>query len=402
MTLFGTKAFIHAFVTPLLLAGSPVPHSPLGCPPARSATVTAPGTPGLILAEGPALEPVQIAGPFDQPRSVALLPEGKYLVAERPGKLLLIVPGAPTREIAGTPPVLTAGHGGLIDIALDPGFAENDTLYLSYLDGTESSSTLKILKAKLDLVGDKLADPAVVFESTPGTRSDQIGGRLAVTPDGFLFMTVGDRWAGEPAQDLADDLGSIIRIRTDGSMPDDNPFRHVAGARPEIWSYGHRNPQGLAFNPETGRLWSDEHGPQGGDELNLVLPGRNYGWPIITYGVEYSGKPSGLGLTRDGLEQPVRYWVPVSIAPSGLAVEPGLSHETLWISTLGGQMLVRLSFGENCAVSEEHFLKDRLGRIRDVRISPAGALYVLTDGQQGMLYRLDWATEDTAQAKARF
>jgi glucose/arabinose dehydrogenase len=400
VTLLGTKALLHAFVTPLLLAGSPVPDSPLGCEPVRSETITPAGA--LTLPEGPGLEPSSVAGPFDQPRSVAFLPEGRYLVAERPGKLLLVVPGAPTREIGGTPPVLTAGHGGLVDIALDPGFAGNDTLYLSYLDGAESSSALKILKAKLDVVADKLAEQAVIFVGTPGTRTDQIGGRLAVTPDGHLFMSAGDRFLGDPAQDLADDAGSIIRIRTDGSIPDDNPFRGVAGARPEIWSYGHRNPQGLAFNPETGRLWSDEHGPQGGDELNLVLPGRNYGWPFTTYGVDYSGRPSGLGLTRDGLEQPVRYWVPLSIAPSGLAVEPGLSHETLWISTLGGQMLVRLSFGENCAAREEHFLKDRLGRIRDVRISPAGALYVLTDGDKGMLYRLDWATEDTAQAKARF
>jgi glucose/arabinose dehydrogenase len=401
MTLLGAKALIHAFMTPILLAGAPAPESPLGCPPARSATLTTSGAPRVLLPEGPALEPVEIAGPFDQPRSVAFLPEGKYLVAERLGKLRLVVPGAPTREIAGVPPVLTAGHGGLIDIALDPDFGKNDTLYVSYLDGAEDSSMLKILKAKLDRVGDRLAEQAVIFESSRGARADQIGGKLAVTPDGFLFLTVGERWAGDPAQDLANDLGSIIRIRTDGTIPGNNPFRHVAGARPEIWSYGHRNPQGLAFNPDTGRLWSDEHGPQGGDELNLVLPGRNYGWPIITYGVEYSGKPSGLGLSRDGLEQPVRYWAPLSIAPSGLAVESGLTHETLWISALAGQMLVRLSFGEHCAVGEEHFLKDRLGRIRDVRISPDGALYVLTDGQEGRLYRLDWAEEDTAQAKAR-
>ena len=401
MTLSGAKALLHAFVTPFLLTASPVADSPLGCPAVRSETLSASGAPRVILTEGPLLEPSMVAGPFDQPRSVAFLPGGRYLVTERPGKLLFVSPGGANHEIGGVPAVLTAGHGGLIDVALDPDFAANDTLYLSYLDGTEEASVFKVLRAKLDLAGDQLTEAAVIFESTPGKRPDQIGGRLAVTPDGYLFLSLGDRWAGDPAQDLADDLGSIIRIRTDGSIPGDNPFQHRAGARPEIWSYGHRNPQGLAFNPKTGHLWSDEHGAQGGDELNLILPGRNYGWPVISHGVEYSGRPIGVGSAKEGLEQPVHYWVPLSIAPSGLAVSSDAAHETVWISTLAGQMLVRLTFGENCAVREEHYLKNRLGRLRDVRVGPDGALYVLTDGQEGMLYRLDWATEDTVQAKAR-
>ena len=399
MTLAGLKALLHAFVTPIVLAASPVPDSPLGCPATRSETLPVTGSGQLILVEGPALEPLLIAGPFDQPRSVAFLPDGQFLVTERPGKLLVVSPGLRSRAVTGVPPVLTDGHGGLIDIALDPDFADNGILYLSYLDGTKEASKFNILKAKFDLAAGELTEQAVIFESTSGAKPEQIGGRLAVTPDGYLFLSLGDRWAGDPAQDLADHSGSIIRIRTDGSIPDDNPFRRRGGARPEIWSYGHRNPQGLAYNPKTGRLWSDEHGPQGGDELNLVLPGRNYGWPLITYGVEYSGRPSGNGHAREGLEQPVRYWVPLSIAPSGLAVTSDSTEETIWISTLGGQMLVRLRFAENCAVSEEHFLKDRLGRIRDIRVSPDGKLYVLTDGQGGMLYRLDWATDELAHRR---
>jgi glucose/arabinose dehydrogenase len=342
-----------------------------------------------------------MAGPFDQPRSLGFLPHGRLLVAERPGKLKLVTPWVETRDIEGVPAVFTGGHGGLIDLALDPGFSGNDTIYLSYLAGSETASTLRVLKAKLDAPNAKLTEERVIFETTPGARPEQIGGRIAVTPDGYLFLTVGDRWAGDPAQALADDLGSIIRIRSDGSIPDDNPFRRRLGARPEIWSYGHRNPQGLAFDARTGRLWSDEHGPRGGDELNLVLRGRNYGWPIITYGVDYSGTPIGVGGAREGLEQPVHYWVPISIAPSGLAVESDSAQEVVWISTLAGEMLVKLTFGANCAFSEEHLLKNRLGRIRDVRIDGNGQLYVLTDGPQGVLYRLDRAPVDTARAGAR-
>jgi glucose/arabinose dehydrogenase len=344
---------------------------------------------------------VRLAGPFDQPRSLGFLPDGRFLVAERPGKLKLVAPWVEIVEVSGVPPVLTAGHGGLIDLALDPEFATNNTLYLSYLQGSESASALRVLRARLDMANASLIGGRVIYETSPGARTDQIGGRIAVTPDGYLFLSVGDRWAGDPAQDLANDLGSIIRIRTDGSTPDDNPFRWRPGVRPAIWSYGHRNPQGLAYNAKTGHLWSDEHGPQGGDELNLVLRGRNYGWPIITYGIDYSGAPIGIGGAREGLEQPVHYWVPVSIAPSGLAVESDAGNEIVWISALAGEMLVKLTFGANCAFSEEHLFKKELGRIRDVRIGPRGSLYLMTDGPEGVLYRVDPAPTDAAQAGAR-
>ena len=282
----------------------------------------------------------------------------------------------------------------IIDLALDPDYPNNALIYFSYLVGSEQSSTIRVMKAKLDENGEALSEQQVLFETSPGSRPDQIGGRIALTPDGYLFLTVGDRWLNEPAQDVTDDLGTVIRIRTDGSIPEDNPFRWREGARPEIWSYGHRNPQGLAFDPSRGELWSDEHGPQGGDELNLVLRGKNYGWPLITYGTDYDGRPIGNGTAREGLEQPVHYWAPLSVAPSGLAIEPNPSQRIVWISTLAAESLLRLSFGEGCTVVEERFLEHRLGRLRDVRIDPNGVLYVLTDGQEGMLYRLNRPAEE--------
>ena len=343
-----------------------------------------------MLAEGPQLVSERIAGPFDQPRSLGFLPDGSYLVAERPGRLLLVAGTGETRAIGGVPDVTTVGHGGLIDLAVDPNYAANGTIYLSYLVGRDDASSIRVMKARLDEGSGVLSEQQVLFESTAGSRSDQIGGRMALTPDGYLFLTVGDRWLNEPAQDLTNHLGTIIRIRTDGSVPEDNPFRSQADARPEIWSYGHRNPQGLAFDATRGELWSNEHGPRGGDELNLVLRGHNYGWPLITYGTDYSGEPIGNGdRVKPGLEQPVHYWAPVSIAPSGLALEPDPSRRIVWMTTLAAEALVRMTFGEGCTVVEDRFLDHRLGRLRDVRIDASGVLYVLTDGPQGILYRLN-------------
>jgi glucose/arabinose dehydrogenase len=375
-------------------ASSATADSPLGCPPGRTFTAASSGEAELVLAEGPQLISERVAGPFDQPRSLGFLPDGSYLLAERPGRLLLVGVTGVARAVTGVPKVSTIGHGGLIDLAIDPDYLANGTIYFSYLIGGEEASTIRVMKARFDERAEALSEQQVLFESSPGPRSDQIGGRIAVTPDGYLFLTVGDRWGGEPAQDVSNHLGTIIRIRTDGSIPEDNPFRWRVGARPEIWSYGHRNPQGLAFDATRGELWSDEHGPQGGDELNLILRGHNYGWPLIGYGTDYSGRPVGNGASaRPGLEQPVHYWAPISIAPSGLALEPDPSHRIVWISTLAAETLVRLTFGEGCTLVEDHFIEHRLGRLRDVRIDPSGILYVLTDGPEGMLYRLNRPAE---------
>ena len=387
-----------ALVAPqFAVAQSAVPDSPLGCPPGRTLTVPPSEDAELVLAGGPQLTSEQVAGPFDSPRSVGFLPEGWFLVAEKQGRLLLVRPDGEGVPISGAPGVMTEGHGGFIDLAVDPNYAVNDTIYLSYLVGTADSSTIRVMKAKLDDQNEALTDQQILFESTPGAKPEQLGGRIALTPDGYLFLSLGDRWAGDPAQDLTQDEGTIIRIRTDGSIPVDNPFRWLLGARPEIWSYGHRNPQGLAFDATRKELWSDEHGPQGGDELNLILPGHDYGWPVITYGTDYSGRPIGNGVAQTGLEQPVHYWVPTSIAPSGLALESDPSHRIVWMSTLAAETLVRLTFGDGCTFSEDHFLEHRLGRLRDVRIDPSGVLYVLTDGPEGMLYRLDRGTEDNGE-----
>ena len=387
-----------ALVAPqFAVAQSAVPDSPLGCPPGRTLTIPPSEDAELVLAGGPQVSSEQVAGPFDSPRSVGFLPEGWFLVAEKQGRLLLVRPDGEGVPISGAPGVMTEGHGGFIDLAVDPNYAVNDTIYLSYLVGTADSSTIRVMKAKLDDQNEALTDQQILFESTPGAKPEQLGGRIALTPDGYLFLSLGDRWAGDLAQDLTQDEGTIIRIRTDGSIPVDNPFRWLLGARPEIWSYGHRNPQGLAFDATRKELWSDEHGPQGGDELNLILPGHDYGWPVITYGTDYSGRPIGNGVAQTGLEQPVHYWVPTSIAPSGLALESDPSHRIVWMSTLAAETLVRLTFGDGCTFSEDHFLEHRLGRLRDVRIDPSGVLYVLTDGPEGMLYRLDRGTEDNGE-----
>ena len=219
------------FATQLTFAASDTPDSPLGCPPSRTLTAPPSGEPEFVLAEGPQLVSERIAGPFDQPRSLGFLPDGSYLVAERPGRLLLVAATGEARAISGVPEVSTVGHGGLIDLAVDPGYAENGTIYFSYLVGREEASSIRVMKAKLDERSEALSGQQVLFESTPGSRSDQIGGRIALTPDGYLFLTIGDRWLGEPAQDLTNHLGTVIRIRTDGSIPEDNPFRFGASAR---------------------------------------------------------------------------------------------------------------------------------------------------------------------------
>jgi glucose/arabinose dehydrogenase len=246
-----------------------------------------------------------------------------------------------------------------------------------------------VLRAKFDADNDALIDIEIIFESSPGPRPELIGGGLALTGDGYLFITLGDRWDGARAQDLSDTAGSIVRIRTDGSVPADNPFIDVDGARPEIWSFGHRNPQGLAFDPATGQLWSDEHGPQGGDELNLVLRGGNYGWPVATFGVDYQGHGIAINSMQPGTELPVHYWVPLSIAPSSLAVETHPATTEIWIGALAGEMVVQLTLADNCVLREQRLFRHELGRIRDVRVDANGALYILTDGGEALLYRVE-------------
>ncbi len=384
-------------ITILVLAALQIVAGPaLGCPPSKTWTTGPDDEAGFVLAEG-TLAAIRIAGPFEVPWSVGLLPDGSFLVTERPGRLQHVRVNADTIAIQGIPSVLYAGHGGLLDIAVDPEFEQSHLVYLSYLQGEETASTIRVMRARFDADNDTLTDQVIIFEGSPGPRPEQIGGRLALSGDGYLFISLGDRWDPPRAQDLSDTAGSIARIKTDGTVPHDNPFIATPGARSEIWSYGHRNPQGLAFDRATGQLWSDEHGPQGGDELNLVRPGGNYGWPLATFGVDYQGHSIAVNSQQPGTELPVHYWVPLSVAPSSLAVETQPATTELLVGALAGEMVVQLTLADNCVLTEQRLLRHQLGRIRDVRVDAAGVLYVLTDGGEGALYRVELPHNETRQ-----
>jgi glucose/arabinose dehydrogenase len=288
-----------------------------------------------------------VAKGLEHPWSLAFLPDGRMLVTERPGRLRYVTrEGSLSEPIAGVPRVHAEGQGGLLDVVLDPAFESNSLVYLSYAepaaDGTNGTA---VARARLD--GDALADLRVIFRQQPKYRSNHhFGSRLVFARDGTLFVTTGERNSErDKAQDLGTHLGKLIRITPDGGVPPDNPFAGREGALPEIWSYGHRNLQGAALHPETGALWTHEHGPRGGDEINLPQAGKNYGWPVITYGREYSGPAIGEGKAKAGMEQPVHYWVP-SIAPSGMAFHDGRGFPAwkgqLFVGALAAAQLVRL------------------------------------------------------------
>lgn len=335
---------------------------------------------------------VTVAAPLANPWSVAFLPDGRPIVTERPGRLNIVEGvGGKITPVSGVPEVFVAGHGGLLDVHLDPQFEKNKTLYLSYTWGHRAASTLRVARAKLD--GDKLTNVEVIYESWPPLPGiENFGGRITIDKDNYLFLSVGDRFDLSKPQDLGSSWGKIIRIKTDGAIPTDNPFVGVPGARKEIWAYGVRNPQGLTFDPDTGKLWEIEHGPQGGDELNIIEPGRNYGWPVITYGIGYDNKPIGIGTEAKGMEQPIYYWKP-SIATSGLAIyKTGPFPQwknTIWVGGLASEILDQLKMNGERVAQEHRFLEGEIGRIRDVRVGPEGFLYLTTDLEDGGLYRIE-------------
>jgi len=335
------------------------------------------------------LKAERIAGPFSFPWSVAFLPNGAILVTEKPGRLRLVQPSKPIATISGVPRVQYSNQGGLMDVVLAPDYAQSKVLYLSYSHRHGGDIRIRVLKARYDQAERSLTNARVIFETAPGiARNKHLGGRMVVTPDGYLFLSLGERGEKPRAQDLSDHAGSIVRIHTDGRVPKDNPFIGQADIRPEIWSYGHRNPQGLARDPVTRDIWSDEHGPRGGDELNHIQPGANYGWPLVSYGINYIGTPVGSGkATASGITPPVHYWVP-SIATSGLAIIRREDTISFWIVGLVGRTLARVVKTPNGAFEETRFLDDEVGRIRDVRLGPDGYLYILTDASRGYLYRL--------------
>ena len=351
---------------------------------------------GPVVSEQATFELVTVAAGLEHPWGMAFLPSGDVLITERPGRLRLLRDGVlDPSPIAGVPEVYASGQGGLLDVALDPEFAANDLIYLSYSAPVAGGNSTRVLRARLG--EGRLEDPQVIFSAEPPVSSSMhFGSRLAFDAQGHLFITIGERGQDDRAQDLADLNGSVIRLRPDGSVPEDNPFVGSNDARPEIFSYGHRNPQGMAIHPATGAVWTNEHGPRGGDEVNVIRPGVNYGWPVITHGIDYSGAPVGEGKAKPGMAQPLYYWVP-SIAPSGMAFYTGDAFPDwrgdLFVGALKDQLLARLELDGERVVAEERLLEGTIGRIRDVETGPDGSLYLLTDESDGGLYRLEPAAD---------
>jgi glucose/arabinose dehydrogenase len=345
-----------------------------------------------------ALKPVMVAQGLVNPWSLAFLPDGRMLVTERPGRLRIVdKAGSLGAPIAGLPAISVGGQCGLLDVALDPQFADNGIVYFSYAEpatAPDSGNSTAVARGKL--VGNALTDVRTIFVQRPKVSSGaHCGGRLVFARDGKLFVTLGERFSRkEDAQRLDNHLGKIVRIERDGRIPADNPFVGRAGALPEIWSLGHRNVQGAAIHPVTGDLWESEHGPQGGDEINVIEGGRNYGWPLVTFGRNYvTSTRIGEEGPKPGFEQPLKYWVPTSIAPSGMAFltsdrYPGWKGN-LFIGALRGEALVRLTIDGRAVVGEERLLESLKERIRDVRQGPDGWLYVLTDNADGRVIRIE-------------
>lgn len=333
----------------------------------------------------------RVAGTFSHPWAVAFLPDRTMLVTERGGRLWHVRRDGRREQVTGVPKVRAVGQGGLLDVVVARDFAKSRDIFLSYAEPHGKASTTAVASARLDAAGTKLQHLRVIFRQKPAMQSSvHYGGRIVEAPDGTLWVALGERGQAIQAQNPLNDLGKIVRIGRDGSIPRDNPF--VAGiAAPEIWSYGHRNPQGAALDPRTGALWIVEHGPKGGDELNRPEAGKNYGWPVITYGTDYNGMKIGEGTHKKGMEQPVHYWDP-SIAPSGLAIYSGRLWPQwagdIFVGALKAKMLVRLARSGDRITGEEHLFKGVYGRIRDVREGPAGALWFLTDEDKGALYRV--------------
>jgi aldose sugar dehydrogenase len=341
---------------------------------------------------------VEITKGLEHPWGMAFLPDGRILVTERPGRLRLVEKGQLLPQpVSGLPAIVAQGQSGLLDVALHPLFAANQLIYIAYTSARERGISTDVARAKL--VGEKLEDVQVIFRGNRGTTTGRhFGARLVFDNDGYLFIHLGDHGQMERAQDSADHAGAVIRIHADGRIPVDNPYQQQTDWLPEIFTIGNRNIQGAALHPVSGELWAHEHGPQGGDEINIIRAGRNYGWPVITYGVNYGiGTRIGIGTHKDGMEQPLYQWTP-SIAPSGMAFYTGDAFPSwdgnLFVGALRGQMLVRLTLEGEQVVAEERMLQNQVGRIRDVRQGPDGFIYLLTDARNGTLLRLEPATAE--------
>ena len=375
--------------------GAPVETRPANNPdqkPAFEGQTRAPG----VRTEA-ALSHSVVASGLVHPWGLALLPDDQWLVTERPGRMRVVsAQGQIGAPVAGLPPVAARGQGGLLYVILSPTFAQDRLIYWSYAEPREGGNGTAVARGRLSDDLSKVENVQVIFHAQPTYDGDKhFGSSLAFAPDGKLFITLGER-SDKPmrpqAQDLGSHMGKTIRINADGSVPAENPFVGQAGARPEIWSLGHRNMQGIAVQPGTGAIWTVEHGTRGGDEINLDQAGKNYGWPGVAYGIEYNGSAIPEAVTaREGTEQPVYYWDPV-IAPGGMtfysgAMFPGWNGNLL-VTGLGGKQLARLVIENNRVVGEERLLTDLNERIRDVAVAADGSVWVITDEEDGKLVRL--------------
>jgi glucose/arabinose dehydrogenase len=359
---------------------------------AFSGEAQAPRSPTPSAIEG-IVDVQTVAEGLEHPWGLTFLPDQRMLVTERPGRLRIVtLAGRLSEPLAGVPPVQRGGQGGLLDVQLDPRFEENHLLYLSFAEPAEDG-TAGTAVARGRLVGEKVENVHVIYRQQPKVKGNlHFGSRLVFLRDGTLIVTQGERFEyRNQAQDLTSGLGKIVRINSDGSIPQDNPFVDRPPARPEIWSYGHRNVQAATIDPETGQLWTVEHGARGGDELNHPERGKNYGWPVISYGVNYDGTSIGEGTAKAGMEQPVYYWDPV-IAPSGMTFYSGAMYPgwqgSLFVGSLKPGLLVRLVLKNGRVEREERYLGTLGERIREVQQGPDGFLYLLTDSDQGRILRV--------------
>jgi glucose/arabinose dehydrogenase len=407
-------AFLACALTVASCAGSDTPAT--DTPPSGAAPVPAPEpAPPAPPEPAPPLPPspadpvrvVTVASGLSNPWSLAFLPDATMLVTERGGSLKRLgTDGALLGYVTGVPTVAANGQGGLLDVALARDFASSRRLFLSFCEpgtgGEAGTNGLAVGTGVLSADGASIGQWQVILRQSPKVASNgHFGGRIVVGDDGTLFVTAGDRQATserDKAQDLGQGHGKVFRVHADGSVPGDNPFVGTQGAQPQIWTYGHRNPQGAALRPGTGQLWTHEHGPQGGDEVNLMRPGLNYGWPRVSYGCDYGGPigtctPVGGASTGPGYEPPVTYWVPTSIAPSGMAFYDADRFPewrgNLFVGALAGMALWRIVLDGDTVVQREPLFTELGERIRDVRQGPDGWLYLLTDSSAGRLLRVE-------------
>lgn len=361
-------------------------------------TPTIPAAAQTIQSEKHAFRVVTLVRGLQNPWSIAFLPDGRMLVTEREGRLRIVSKDfrLDPKPVEGLPEIVASGQGGLLDVVLHPQYEKTGWIYWSYNapDSNKKAGGWGTAMARGKLQGQRMTDVQVLFSMEPKTRTGQhFGSRIVFDNKGYVYLTLGDRGDMPRAQKLDDHAGSVIRLHDDGRVPKDNPFVNRAGAKPEKFTLGNRNIQGAALHPQTGELWTHEHGPQGGDEVNVMRSGRNYGWPVITYGVNYGfGTKIGEGTAKPGMEQPLHVWVP-SIAPSGMAFYTGDKFPnwkgSLLVGALRDEMLVRLELDGEKVVREERLIKGVIGRIRDVRVGPDGFVYLLTDERNGVVVRLE-------------